>query len=379
MQYDAVTLDSNIFIQSGSDLEKGMLAQLSQFKEGSAQLILSEIVLREVDKHLKAEIRKAKEALNRAIKDSSRYTLLSAEAGAQIAMIYDATASPEDVAKGRLYAFVDNTGATIIPAEHTEIKELVSLYFAASPPFEESGKKKNEFPDAIALLSLQGWAKSNKKKVLAISNDNGWANFARSSDWIDVEGDLATALQKLQEHADAARTIIGSLLAILDSGEAPGLLKKMTDALADQISDMGVYGDASSHYRVEVEQIYLTYQDFGFLHTEDGYDFKIIRMGKDKIVARVSIEVTAKAEAGLTFEAWDSIDKEYIPMGSGSAEREIEFEAAVLLTVEGRLGSSPPEFTISEVELVDGIESIDFGEVDIDYEDYEQDINDDED
>lgn len=379
MQYDAVTLDSNIFIQSGSDLEKGMLAQLSQFKEGSAQLILSEIVLREVDKHLKAEIRKAKEALNRAIKDSSRYTLLSAEAGAQIAMIYDATASPEDVAKGRLYAFVDNTGATIIPAEHTEIKELVSLYFAASPPFEESGKKKNEFPDAIALLSLQGWAKSNKKKVLAISNDNGWANFARSSDWIDVEGDLATALQKLQEHADAARTIIGSLLAILDSGEAPGLLKKMTDALADQISDMGVYGDASSHYRVEVEQIYLTYQDFRFLHTEDGYDFKIIRMGKDKIVARVSIEVTAKAEAGLTFEAWDSIDKEYIPMGSGSAEREIEFEAAVLLTVEGRLGSSPPEFTISEVELVDGIESIDFGEVDIDYEDYEQDINDDED
>lgn len=46
MDYDAVTIDSNIFIEYGMNLEGGVLAQLFQFREGSAQFVLSEIVIR---------------------------------------------------------------------------------------------------------------------------------------------------------------------------------------------------------------------------------------------------------------------------------------------------------------------------------------------
>ena len=52
MQYDVITLDTNIFSRNGYYLEGGMLGQLSQFKEGSAKLVVSEIVLRELHSHL---------------------------------------------------------------------------------------------------------------------------------------------------------------------------------------------------------------------------------------------------------------------------------------------------------------------------------------
>jgi hypothetical protein len=48
MSYDVVTLDTNIFANNHYDLERGLLAQLSQFKEGSARFVLSEVVLSEV-------------------------------------------------------------------------------------------------------------------------------------------------------------------------------------------------------------------------------------------------------------------------------------------------------------------------------------------
>ena len=67
----------------------------------------------------------------------------------------------------------------------------------ASPPFEEPDKKKHEFPDAIALLSLEEWAEVNKTRILAVSCDRGWAAFAAESEWIVVDSDLASALAEL--------------------------------------------------------------------------------------------------------------------------------------------------------------------------------------
>lgn len=45
VQYDAITLDTNVFDRNGLVLESGLLAQMTQFSGGSAQFIMSEIVL----------------------------------------------------------------------------------------------------------------------------------------------------------------------------------------------------------------------------------------------------------------------------------------------------------------------------------------------
>src|SRR5260370_35343081 len=106
----------------------------------------------------------------------------------------------------------------IVCAAETDIKQLMARYFAAAPPFEGSGKKKNEFPDAIALLSLEAWAKAKSKTILAISNDGGWASFAEDSEHIDLGNDLAARLPMLSEHAAQAGALVAFPLAEMEAG-----------------------------------------------------------------------------------------------------------------------------------------------------------------
>jgi hypothetical protein len=77
MEYDAITLDTNIFDQNGLYLEGGMLKQMNQFAQGSVQFVLSEIVIRELHKHLTEEAQQAKDALTGALKKSTRTALLA--------------------------------------------------------------------------------------------------------------------------------------------------------------------------------------------------------------------------------------------------------------------------------------------------------------
>jgi PIN domain len=369
MQYDALTLDANIFHRSGFYLEGGLLGQLSQFKEGSTQFILSEIVLREVDKYLKIEAKEARIELEKAIKKSSRNVLFSSEVLASLESTHSGIPSAEASAKARLDAFVVNTGAQIVPADQTDIKELLQLYFAPSPPFEASGKKKHEFPDAIALLSLEAWAKSNDLKILAISDDGGWSSFADTSEFIDVEKDLAVALQKLQGQAAQARAIVSALLADFDAGTRPELLQAITDGISDAVESLAVEPVASAAYQCEAEMATLTYDNFRFLRDDDQYELAIVQIGKDKIVAKIDISITATASADFDFVVWDSVDKQYVPIGSTLAKTDAEFEAATLITFEADFASADPEIEISNVELIDAINSVDFDFVDMDHSD----------
>jgi hypothetical protein len=369
MQYDAITLDTTVFDKHGLYLEGGMLAQLSQFKDGFVEFVLSEIVIREVRAHLVNAGEGAREALEKAIKGSVRHAFLSASAVAQLSGIFDSALSGEDAVKSRLHDFQASTGFSIVPATGADIKELVRRYFGPVAPFESSKKKKNEFPDAIALLSLEAWALAKGKKILAISEDNGWAEFSKDSEWIDVEKDLAAALQKLQQHTGEAMAFMRSLLADLDAGKSQDLLQQIVDGVADAVSEMDVVAEASSAFFIEASEVILKSEDVRFFHDGEQYAVTIVQIGKGKIVGKVGVSIAATAEANFSLAIWDSIDKEYVSMGSNSAQTEVEFDAAALITIEGDFNADSPEINVSKVELIEGIDSIDFGEVELDYAD----------
>jgi hypothetical protein len=83
MQYDVITIDTNIFRKYGYFLEGGMLGQLSQFKEGLAQMVLSEIVARELYRHLTTLAQDAATRLGAAVKDAIKSGLLMGECTAE--------------------------------------------------------------------------------------------------------------------------------------------------------------------------------------------------------------------------------------------------------------------------------------------------------
>ena len=369
MEYDVITIDTSVFRAAGLNLEGGILASLDQFSDGVVEFVLSEIVFRELYKHLGIVAREALEAIETKRRKISRSGIFDRETLTTLDALFDKASAPEEAAHSRLLSFVERTSLQIIAAEKTDIKELVRRYFSPDAPFERSGNKKSEFPDAIALLSLEAWAESEQKKILAISKDNGWLDYSMDSRWIDVESDLAIALEKLQLHTEQAKERVVGLLASVDRGERSAFSDKLSDAMAQAVESIEAYGEATSHYYVDGDLAMFTCQNFSFAEDGGSPEITIVQIGRENIVFQTRVEIFANVESSFSLSVWDSIDKEYVPMGRAESEDEIEFEAVALITLQGEFDTDQPDVDIVSVDLDTDIELVDFGEVDLDYGD----------
>ena len=377
MRYDAITIDTTIFRMNGFQFGHGMLRQLEQFKNSSIDFVISEIVLKEIKRALCKQVEESKQELDKSIKQSSKIGALSPSTTRKLQKISNAIKSSEDIVSNLVQKFLKSTGAVTIPAALATTETLIDIYFNAKPPFRESGKKKNEFPDAIALLSIESWARSSKKKVLAISEDTDWANYV--SEWIDFEKDLALSLKKIQQqHTEEAEKFIVWLLGELSSNRQSSALDVITETLIASLSDMQVLPEAIAAYEFETGRVDMRYEKFDFRKRNENFDFSIVQLGKNKLAAKVSILIKAKAICEFSFAVWDSVDKEYVGMGSRTVSTEVEFPSAILITIKSDHIATPQNYKLAEVELVDAIDSVDFGEVSANHEDddYDHDLYD---
>lgn len=363
MKYDAITLDTNIFRKNGYHFDFGLLGQLTQFKEGSVKLILSEIIVRELKRHLIQECSEKRLKLDNSLMDAQKFCLLPEETLKNINDLIASEDGAETAAKNRLKKFMEGTGAEIVEAKHASMEALVKSYFNPLAPFEETGKKKNEFPDAIALLSMDDWAGKNDKKILAVSEDKGWHDYAASSGCIDIEKDLSKAFEMFQKDVEHARQIISALLAALSNGNNPDLLQEMDSHIQHEMGSLDPYIDAQSYlsYDEELESVYC--EDFELVANGDDYEFTITQIGVNKIVAKIPLFMRAKATANFDFYVYDSIDKDNVSMGGESVEAEDDLNISALVTFEGDFNASPVEVNISELTLLETSPTINFGEI----------------
>jgi hypothetical protein len=81
-------------------------------------------------------------------------------------------------AQRRLDQFYESCDATVLPVDSVTSREVLERYFNQEPPFAATGDKKQEFPDAYALMSVEKWAEENDFKVLVVSHDKGWKESA---------------------------------------------------------------------------------------------------------------------------------------------------------------------------------------------------------
>lgn len=368
MAYDAFTIDTDIANRNGLRFESGLLAQLNQFKYAPVQFILSDIVRREIHRHLVIQVTEASERLNSALVKAEDAGLIGRD-HQDWNEKFEALQPSKSVAGERLNAFVQATGATIIPSNLASMDNLVARYFAPKAPFEATGKKKNEFPDAIALLSMESWAKNENKRILAVSLDNGWKAFAEKSEHIDVLDNLADAMALVQEHTEAAeKTVIQWIDEVSANPGNPSAMEfvsKLREALSETPFDAEGYGHNCRGG--DGEELRLT--SYEIVKNGDEYDLAIIRLGSNEITVSAGVQFEATAVASFSMAVWDGIDKEDIGMGYQTAQREIEFEGSALLTFA--LDSHPTNemLKLISAEIVEGPGEVNFGEIEVDYGD----------
>lgn len=368
MDYGAITVDTSIFDEKGLRLEVGILKTLEQFKGKPYPLILSEIVLREMQAHITKKARESRHSIEKSIKGGLLHLALTETCVSEGKKSLIPTDNDYDVAKRRLSAFIDATGADIIPAAgQVDLQELIANYFDGKPPFAETGKKKSEFPDAIALMSLEAWAKNNRTKLLAVSTDNDWGRFSEHSDYVDVIGDLAEAISLFQPDSDAL-SFCSTISKVLHEDHDHSLNNYIFELLSDEITNCSAYAVGDSPFFFEPDVVELKLVNFEYAENESGGALLQPVQGQaNSLIVEAKLRVTVEASTTFSLSVRDSIDKDYVSMGSTPALVETDFEVEVLLTFEGDFSSRTEDIELTDLELLSEAGEIDFGSIEPEY------------
>ena len=173
-------------------------------------------------------------------------------------------------------------------------------YFQKTPPF--SDKKKDEFPDALMLISLLEWAKQKKTRVYILSNDGDMVSFCNTSGgWLeavsDLDGFISLVLNNEEELKDLAKFSTERFGECLD---------EIKSSLEENINDIEY---STSGYDIDDEVTDVNAFDLEIVDTN------IIKADREYAEFSLTVKFTVEAWHSLTDydrSIWDSEDKKYI-------------------------------------------------------------------
>jgi len=362
-KYDALLVDTSIYDANALKLERSELGKLSQFKKSPINLLMPDVIMNEVRAHLEQKIKASRSALEKSLNDAGDHLFFDGSALNDAKRILIDSKEIEGLADSRLENFITRTGAlTLECGHHVSVSSLLSQYFSNSPPFAETGKKKNEFPDAIVLMAIESWAASENKNVLAVAKDGDWAKFCEASERIDHVEDLGAALDVFNQET-APYALLANLEHALETDSAQAFLSEVEDGLTRALDGFTPDQEADSHLYWEPDGSHGWFKEFHLIDNE----FRIVDKDEDWIVLEASASITVEAEGDFSLSMYDSIDRDHVPMGSITATAEEEFESEILITITGDLNGPLDKLTVDEVEIVNPISSVDFGTIEPDY------------
>ena len=305
-------------------------------------MIFSSIVTNEVSAHLEDAIRTLRTSLKGLNRDVER---LVPQLRPVIADDDELDKlNPGDAARARLSEFMAAVEAEVVGSTWADLTDIERRYFQTLPPVAGTGNKKHEFPDAIALSAIEGWAKAKEVRVLAVSEDKGWVAF--ESEHIKVVPNIPTALGILQTdpehraHLFIASYLRNSALSKLYrySDVVFAFLERALERVEFDVSFDSDMAADPDHPSVELKS-------FTF-----GEDFIVVKISEDELVANVSADLLTEVTVSISFSVHDSVDDDDVPMGDASIVREIALDnTELLLTFHGTLALN--EWDLADVEF----------------------------
>lgn len=211
-----VTIDTNIFEANKFDFgtDSTMRLLVKNVQNGKIKLVLSNIVISEVEKHI---CRRVDDVCGKARKLRKEYLdILPEEYLADIGMgVYVQIPDKDTIhknAKDIFAKFLEDCKVERLDTASINLEEIMEDYFAVRPPFENSEKKRKEFPDAFIAEEIK--KRFGSEEIVAIiSQDDGFKKACTNSKnhlFFSSLGELFNMLSKSEEEYTAALELIKS-------------------------------------------------------------------------------------------------------------------------------------------------------------------------
>ena len=348
----SISIDTNVFDGLNKNFENTVLKRLDQFHQRDIQIVLTEIVAAEMKSHLTDEAADSQRALKTAIRTHSIRWKLNAPPN--IENILSISSDPALFASAQLDEFLKTVNGEIIECttEGERAASAFSRYFSSKPPFGDSEKRKHEFPDAFALLTLEDLGKQKNKLVLCVSNDKGWQAFAAESDHLVCLKRLDETLAYFHK---ADHAIAEEIIEAWQSCGGGDFIAALHSAFEYRLDNLDYLATADSNVDYESEPVTANLQ---FIDSQSIGEPNVIAADAETVTFKIEIESTVVFRADFHFFVVDSIDKDTIFLGSEEAEVEKTMPFELIITADREVDGVP---VFHEVELVNRVFEVQFG------------------
>lgn len=353
----AVSIDTNIFDRFGCNLKIPILRKLDQFKDTGIYVVLSEIVVREVKKHISRAAEKARLDLDASFSKCKERWHLNFDFD-QMLQTIGIDKNHDNLAIWQFNEFGRHIEAITVPVNgYVDIDELNKRYFDIKAPFESNAKKRHEFPDAMALLSLETWAKQRGFWMLLVSADKGWQKFSDISDNLICVEELEIALDLFNE---AVHSVANEIVLTLQDGEAETLSDEINTVIQDYLNKNDFSVNTDSSFYIEKEEGEAVLQSWKILTSVPP---RIIAYDKETITFAVNIECVVNFTADINIYIYGPDEHTYLGSDTVSKDDDIQLSSILTISRESSLEPGLVEANITTQEI-----EANFGEIDIDIE-----------
>ncbi len=306
-----VTIDTNIFISNKFDFsEDSTLSLLVKYvQQNKIKVILSDIVVREVEKHIVDKGDELCKLIRKSRKDA--LSVLPEELIRKIGVGHILlSAKKDDVrekSKAELRRFLDEIKVETIKTSIIDLDSILEDYFSFKPPFEDNDRKRKEFPDAFIANQIR--ARFGKDEIIAIvSMDKGLKKACKASKnhlFFSSLGELYNAINKEEkEYEDILNSIKRKQFLIANMVKKYVLDKNCVEVIGLSYDKDGIeYGYAYHDFVVQE----MSKASIGIHTIDEITDEKVIAT----LLVKASIDVLCTYK-DYDNAVWDSEEKSYI-------------------------------------------------------------------
>lgn len=355
-----VTIDTNIFDETKYDLAEGNTLSVlkNHVQKEKIKIVLSNIVINEVLKHAQdkaCEIASMVNNLSKEIQKKYSDSIIKCVGMENLLK----KVNRKDMAcraKAEVETFLSELDIEILDSSNVDVEKIFEDYFNFCPPFENSDKKRKEFPDAFIVAEIKERFKRGED-VAIVSKDNGFKRALGNSQnyhFFDSLGDLYNALSKqeqsynksleyINKYSSAICQKINKFICENDCIDVVGMSydkdgisegydysETMLESVSnlacgihtiDEISDEQVYATLVCKANFEVDCFYEDYDNAAWDSDSKTYFYVETRQIKEIHTARFAVKI----KFDLQTEEFE-ISKFAITLGGDSRKERIEIE-----------------------------------------------------
>ena len=329
----AVFVDTSVFRSQNFAFRGDRFTRLRDLcRAGKLRLVLTDVTVWETEARITEEVNKAARALRGVGREANVLKPLDIPGLAEVfSKTFNKAAYRESLIAG-LQAFLGAAGCEIVSAANVPAGPILDLYFGKKPPFGE-GKKKDEFPDAFALATLEAWCARADEKIYVVSEDGDMRRACEGNASFIHLDDLSKLLELALRDEGLATREAHERFALVSSEVREGVRTAFEDGLFMLLEDHD--GEA---VRVEVTGMHLGDESVTSLSDEE---------------ANFALRADVAVEADITYPDPDSVFRDsdtgdYLYLGS----IETTVDRALEVPVEVSVRFDPTDPRTNEVTRV---------------------------